>query len=154
MALSRALRAFLGLLGATAALSLGLALLLAWLFSLLDFQPQGEEVQRLASPDGLADAVLLAGKPGDGAASYVVYVVRHGARPAGLPVAVLGGLGRGGEPAAPGLAWESPRLLVVESADGAGGKLYRPSVAVAGEALRVALREDGAEWPGSGGDGG
>ena len=141
MPLSRFAKWSLWILGTIAALVVSAVLLLSWLLS-DTMEPSKDEVARVVSPNGKADAVLIETNGGATTSfGYEVHILEHGAQPSDTPNAFFYGAVRSQQAYGLNMKWEAPNLLAIEYLSAKSKDASKPSVSIAGEAIQLVVRE-------------
>jgi hypothetical protein len=142
MAIPRPLKWILWIVGTLATLFIGAVLLLAWLFSGLAGEPSKDEVARVVSPTGRVDAVVFETNGGATTSfGYEIYVVEHGAQPAGSPAISLYGAVRNEHAYGANLKWASPDSIAVEFLSAKTAKINQQTQSIGTQAIHFAVHE-------------
>lgn len=146
MSLSRFKKWLFWVIGTLIVLFVAMGMLLSW--QLPDFMKSSRaEVARVVSPNGKIDAVLIETNGGVTTSfGYEVHVLQHGTQVLASPAAYLYGAVRSRSADGANLKWEAADLLTVEFLTAKTKDLSKPSVSVAGEAVRLSLREGIADF--------
>lgn len=119
---------------------LAIVLLVAALASGCADDARYDEVARVASPDGMLEAVLAESSGGATTTfSYHVHVVASGGAVSGNPVAVLVGATRNAEAYGANLAWSAARRLEVRFLDARSTRRDDDALATLGHGVELAL---------------
>lgn len=152
MLIPRPLKWILSIIGALGTLFISAVLLFGWFFSGLAGEPSKDEVARVVSPTEKFDAVLFETNGGATASfGYEIYVVEHGAQPAGSPAISLYGAVRNEHAYGANLKWESPDAIAVEFLSAKSAKIKQQTQLIRTQAIHFAVREgvaDPAALPG------
>jgi hypothetical protein len=99
------------------------------------------EVARVASPSGIIDAVVAETNGGATTSfGYRIYVVRHGAKLSGEPVAALYGATRNDHAYGVNLRWESSKTLAIEFLNAKSKRIEESNISIDGQSVDIVLR--------------
>ncbi len=142
MAIPRPLKWILWIVVTLAALFIGAVSLMAWLFSGLVGEPSKDEVARAVSPTGKVDAVLFETNGGATTSfGYEIYLVEHGAQPAGSPAISLYGAVRNEHAYGANLKWASPDSVAVEFLNAKSVKIKQQTQTIGTQAIHLTVHE-------------
>ena len=142
MAIPRPLKWIFWIVGTLAALAVGVVLLMSWFFSALIGEPSKDEVARVVSPAGKVDAVLFETNGGATTSfGYEIYVVEHGAQPAGSPAISLYGAVRNEHAYGANLKWVSPDSVAVEFLSAKSSKVKQQAQSIGTQSVHFAIHE-------------
>ena len=129
-------------MGTLASLVIGVVLLMSWFFSGLIGEPSKDEVARVVSPTGKIDAVLFETNGGATTSfGYEIYVVEHGAQPAGSPAISLYGAVRNEHAYGANLRWASPDSVAVEFLSAKSTKIKQQAQSIGTQSVHFSIHE-------------